>query len=154
MLRRLRPAFEDMCSRKNQLQVRCPEDVPRIWADVGRVKTAVLEIVRNACEATASGGTVTVELHAEEPAPPPSPAKQSIKWVSIAVTDNGPGIPSNALERIFTPFFSTKKKENAAGLGLTVARGFVQQHGGVIRLSSEPGKTAFHILLPSRSDRA
>jgi signal transduction histidine kinase len=154
MLRRLRPVFDEMCGPKTKLQVRCPEDVPRIWADVGRVKTAVVEIVRNACEATASGGTVTVELHAGEPSPPPSQAKQSIKWVSVTVTDNGPGISKSMLERIFTPFFSTKKKENAAGLGLTVARGFVQQHAGVIRLSSEPGKTAFHILLPSRSDRA
>jgi signal transduction histidine kinase len=113
-----------------------------------------VEIVRNACEATAAGGIVTVELHAEEPAPPPSQAKQSIKWVSVTVTDNGPGISENARDRIFTPFFSTKKKQNAAGLGLTVARGFVQQAGGVIRLETEANKTVFHIRLPSRSDRA
>jgi len=154
MLRRLRPAFDEMCGPRTKVQVCCPVEVPRIWADLGRVKTAVLEIVRNACEATASGGSVMVELHAEEPAPPPSQAKQSIKWVSVTVTDNGPGIPQNARERNFTPFFSTKKKQNAAGLGLTVAGGFVKQHGGVIRFVSEPEKTAFHILLPSRSDRA
>jgi nitrogen-specific signal transduction histidine kinase len=55
-------------------------------------------------------------------------------------------------EKIFQPFFTTKKKQNAAGLGLTVALGFVQQAGGVLRFESKPGKTAFQMLLPSRGE--
>jgi nitrogen-specific signal transduction histidine kinase len=54
-------------------------------------------------------------------------------------------------ERVFAPFFTSKKKQNNAGLGLTVALGFVQQLGGVMRLRSAPGETAFQILLPARS---
>jgi signal transduction histidine kinase len=155
MVRILRPVFESMCGPKTKLQLRCPNDLPHIWADMGRVKTAIVEIVRNACEATfAGGGTVTIDLRADEPAPPPSAAQQSISWVSLMVTDTGPGIPEEVMDKVFTPFFSTKKKQNAAGLGLTVALGFVQQHSGIVRLQSQPGLTKCQVLLPSRSDRA
>ncbi len=154
MLRVLRPSFEAMCGPNARLELHCPPDVPRITADMGRVKTAIVEIVRNACEATAGSGIVRIDLRAEEPAPPPSAAQQSTKWISVVVTDTGGGVPEELREKIFTPFFSTKKKPNAAGLGLTVALGFVQQHGGVIRVKSERGTASFEILLPTRSDRA
>ena len=71
------------------------------------------------------------------------------------VIDDGKGIAEGMADKIFQPFFTTKKKQNAAGLAsLTVALGFVQQAGGVLRYDSEPGKTAFHMLLPSRAETA
>jgi nitrogen-specific signal transduction histidine kinase len=116
-----------------------------------RIKTAVLEIVRNALEATAAGGNVRIILRAA-PQPPGNHARQPIQWVSMTVTDDGDGVPAEMTEKIFQPFFTTKKKQNAAGLGLTVALGFVQQAGGVLRFESKPGKTAFQMLLPSRGE--
>ena len=154
VLRRLRPAFEALCGPKVELQVNYEDHLPRIWADMGRVKTAIMEIVRNACDAVAGGGTVTIRLEAEQPAPVPNAAAQPVKWVSLTVSDDGPGIPKETMGKIFAPFFSTKRKKNAAGLGLTVALGFVQQHGGVIQTSSTQKRTSFKVLLPARSETA
>jgi signal transduction histidine kinase len=72
--------------------------------------------------------------------------------VILSVSDEGPGVPAEIRERIFTPFFSTKKKSNAAGLGLTVALSFAQQHGGSLKLESKPGQTVFEFRLPSVQD--
>ncbi|MEO7319756.1 MAG: HAMP domain-containing sensor histidine kinase, partial [Chthoniobacteraceae bacterium] len=149
MLIRLRPTLAEMAGPKVTLQVRCLDETPRVWADVGRIKTAIVEVIRNACDATAGGGTVSIELKAGAAPPAPTPFKKSIQWLSLTITDDGPGIPKDALEKIFTPFYTARKKGNATGLGLTVALGFVQQHGGVIRVRSAPKKTVFQILLPA-----
>jgi two-component system cell cycle sensor histidine kinase/response regulator CckA len=149
----LRPGLETIRGPKTVLEFDCPEDLPHIWGDMSRVKTAVTELVRNACEATANGGRVQVELCAEESSAGSNNATQPLHWLSLTVTDDGPGIPPAMRERVFAPFFTSKKKQNNAGLGLTVALGFVQQLGGVIRLLCEPGKTVFQVLLPSRSGK-
>lgn len=61
--------------------------------------------------------------------------------VFIRVTDNGPGIPEEAIDKIFIPFFSTKK--NGSGVGLSLSRQIMRAHGGNIRVSSKPGETIF-----------
>lgn len=149
----LKPSFDALCGPRTTVKLECPDELPAIWGDAVRVKSAIFEIVRNAIEATFTGGHVHIVLSAATK-PPGTPARQSIQWVSIVVTDDGPGIPEAIRERIYQPFFSTKKKQNATGLGLTVAAGFVQQMGGVLRYESEPGKTTFQMLLPSRSEGA
>ena len=154
MLIRLRPTLAEMAGPKVTLQLHCLDETPRVWADVGRIKTAIVEVIRNACDATAAGGTISIELKAGVTPPAPTPTKKSIQWLSLTVTDDGPGIPKDALEKIFTPFFTARKRGNSTGLGLTVALGFVQQHGGVIRVRSVPKKTVFQILLPARSQHA
>ena len=70
------------------------------------------------------------------------------------MTDDGPGIPEEIRHRIFQPFFSTKKKPAATGLGLTVTAGIVSQHRGLLRYESRPGKTVFELLLPCRPAQA
>jgi len=149
----LKPSFDSLCGPKTTVTLDCPDELPAIWGDATRVKSAIFEIVRNAIEAVFAGGKVHIVVSAASK-PPGTPARQSIQWVSIAVTDDGPGIPEELKERIYQPFFSTKKKQNATGLGLTVAAGFVQQMGGVLRYDSKPGKTTFQMLLPSRSEGA
>jgi len=151
-LRLLKPGFERLCGPKTKLELDCCEQVPPIWGDMSRVKTAISELVRNACEATAEGGHVRIRVRPEHAATaPPGSATQPIQWLSIEVSDDGPGIPKSMRERVFAPFFTSKKKQNNAGLGLTVALGFVQQLGGVIRLRSQPGETSLQVLLPARS---
>jgi signal transduction histidine kinase len=152
-LQLLRPGFETFRGPKTVIEIECPEDLPCVWGDMSRVRTAVVELVRNACEATVKGGRVRIELRLEEPPIAPGNATQPIRWVSLTVNDDGPGIPAGMTERVFAPFFTSKQKQNNAGLGLTVALGFVQQLGGVIRVQSEPGNTAFQMLLPSRSSQ-
>ena len=152
MLVRLRPALVEMAGPNVTLNLHCMDEAPKVWADVGRVKTAILEVIRNAFDATAEGGTVSIDLKVGVPPQTPSLTKQAIHWVSLTVTDDGPGIPADALEKIFHPFYSVKRKGGSAGLGLTVALGFIQQHGGVIRVTSKPRRTRFQILLPARSE--
>ena len=152
LLHRLLPTFEELARPKATLVLRCPDEIPKVWADVGRMKTAIIEVVRNACEATSGGGTVTIDLQTDAVPPTPGATKKAIKWLSLTVTDDGHGISKDVLGKIFAPFFSSRKKGNASGLGLTVALGFVQQHGGTIRATSTARKTVFQILLPARSD--
>ncbi len=147
----LRPSFEALLGPKTKLTIDCPDELPAVWGDGTRVRSAIFEVVRNAIEATFPGGHVHIVVSSATK-PPGTPARQAIQWISIAVTDDGPGIPEELHDRIFQPFFSTKKKLNATGLGLTVATGFVQQMGGVLRFESEPGKTTFQMLLPSRTE--
>jgi two-component system NtrC family sensor kinase len=67
--------------------------------------------------------------------------------VEVAVTDTGPGIPPEAIEEIFTPFVSTKRR--GTGLGLSVSRRIVEEHGGWITAESPPGEGAtFRVCLP------
>jgi two-component system cell cycle sensor histidine kinase/response regulator CckA len=150
-IRMLKPSFDGLCGPRTTVTIDCPDILPAIWADATRVKQAIFEVVRNAIEATSAGGQVDIILRAA-PQPPGTPAKQPLQWVSLTVTDNGPGIPAELRERIYQPFFTTKKKQSATGLGLTVAAGYIQQMGGVLRCESEPGRTSFQILLPSRCD--
>ena len=148
-LRMLKPTFDAMRSPATVLTLEIPHGLPRVWADAGRVKTAIVEIVRNALDATAEGGHVTIQLHAEN-APGPDAAAKPLQWLLVRVIDDGPGIPAEVGERVYQPFFSTKKRQHSTGLGLTVALGFAQQHGGVIRYESAPGRTVFDLVLPSR----
>ncbi len=150
-VRMMKPSLLTHCGPNTNLELDLPDDVPPVWADAARVKTIIFEIVRNACEATfAAGGTVKVVLRAV-PAPGGNRTAKALPWVSITVTDDGPGVTEKATDRIFQPFFSTKKRKSNAGLGLTVALTFVQHLGGILRSHSIPGNTEFQVLLPSRS---
>ncbi len=153
---KLQPEFDAACERGVTLDIHIPENLPTIWADNARLKTAILEVVKNACEASPPGETVKIEVLAESQssATPTAAGKaaQPITWVSINVTDHGGGIPPELAEKIFHPFFSTRQKQNSMGLGLTVALGLVQQLGGAIRFQSKPGHTTFRLLLPSRTN--
>jgi len=73
--------------------------------------------------------------------------------VRIEIVDDGPGIPREALARIFTPFFTTKEVGKGMGLGLTITRQVIKQHGGTLEVDSTPGQgTTFTIRLPLASE--
>jgi signal transduction histidine kinase len=91
-----------------------------------------LNLVLNAHDATPSGGRVTIELIRGE------------TQVTVTVTDSGPGIPPELLERVFEPFFTTKAR--GSGLGLAIAAGIAQAHGARLRSSNRPGGGAIFTL--------
>jgi signal transduction histidine kinase len=68
--------------------------------------------------------------------------------VSISVTDNGPGIPKDIIDKIFQPFFTTKPAGQGTGLGLSLSYDIVKAHHGQLIATSEPGKTTFTITIP------
>jgi signal transduction histidine kinase len=70
----------------------------------------------------------------------------------VAIADNGPGIPADIQAHIFDPFYTTKAVGVGTGLGLGIVQRIVEQYGGTVNFSSEPGNTEFHVRLPqSRS---
>jgi signal transduction histidine kinase len=153
----LMPAFQAYASRGVTFQVSCEPGMPDLYADTARLRVALKEIVKNACEASPANGIVkiTVKRHPH----PFSPRGRQlgpalIDWTAITVTDSGKGIPPSLSAKVFQPFFSTKRNDSAVGLGLSVALGLVQQLGGAIRLQSKPGRTAVKVLLPGRNDQS
>ena len=153
-LRTLTPALQLYTERGVSLEVNVEPGLPELWADASRMRMAVKEIVKNACEASPANGVV--QISAKQHTRPVRtrgrrPNGSPMAWTAITVTDCGKGIPSELQSKIFQPFFSTKNKRDSVGLGLSVALGLVQQLGGAIRLQSRPGKTAVKVLLPSRT---
>jgi len=75
------------------------------------------------------------------------------EYVRLSVSDNGIGIPGNAIHKIFEPYFTTKKKGKGTGLGLAVVYGIIKEHSGDIKVYSEEGKgTTFIVYLPVMKD--
>lgn len=74
-------------------------------------------------------------------------------YARLVVSDTGHGIERDVIEKIFDPYFTTKKKDEGTGLGLAVARGIVKGHGGAIMVESKPGRgSVFQVLLPMLED--
>lgn len=119
------------------LELRLPEE-PRVYA--GRkleLQQAVVNLLENALDATPAGGTVTVSVRPRG------------EGAEVRVADTGPGIPDELRARVFEPFFTTKPPNEGTGLGLSLARSFVETCGG--ELCYEPGPegrgAVFRILL-------
>lgn len=124
-----------LCSAKEvEFQVRSPVEECTILADQGLLNTALLNILNNALQAAPPGSVVKVEIEVDH-------------GVEIGVMDHGKGIAPEMQEKIFQPFFTTKGPKGT-GLGLPIAKSFIEAHGGSISVESRPGRTHFSIRLP------
>jgi PAS domain S-box-containing protein len=111
----------------------------RILGDPHALGQALLALLKNACEAMPGGGRLRVATGRE-------PGRSG--WIRLLIADTGSGIPVDALPRLFEPFHTTKPR--APGLGLAVAYGIVNDHGGQIEVdSSSAGGTTVVITLPA-----
>lgn len=121
--------------RRVAVEVEVPEGLPPLSADPDQLQQVVLNLALNACDACEPGGRVRIEAHVEAPGEPGA-------WsgVRLTVRDDGCGIPAEHLNRVFDPFYTTKKRGQGTGLGLTVVAQIVRNHGGRIELESEPGR--------------
>jgi signal transduction histidine kinase len=113
------------------------------WFDPRKLERALYNLLLNACEAAPnSDGRVLVTIGRSE------------AWVTIAVSDNGPGIAEAIRDKLFHPFVSYGK-ENGTGLGLTVVQKIVQDHGGKILVErTADARTVFRITIPRRSPQS
>ncbi len=122
-------------------------EVEAIARDLSRV---FLNIVTNACHATHARRTEEGESGYQPAVTVRTQGRKN--EVSIAVHDNGTGIPQHVLDRIFDPFFTTKSGTQGTGLGLSISHEIVQEHGGKIEVDTVPGEfTEFKITLPRRN---
>jgi two-component system nitrogen regulation sensor histidine kinase GlnL len=120
--------------------------LPAVLGDAGRLTQVLLNLVRNAIEASSPGGTVTLTTRMET-SYYLAGAHGREQFLSLDVSDQGPGISPENLERIFSPFFTTKT--DGTGLGLAISQRIVTEHGGVLRVKSEAGVgTIFTVTLP------
>lgn len=119
----------------------------RIICDQEQVTQFLIALMINAVEAMPNGGELRIKTWDD-------PTVGS-GHVFLSITDTGLGIPQDILDRIFDPFFSTKKEAKGVGLGLAVVYGIVQRHGGKITVDSDPGVgTTFTVELLRRPPAA
>ncbi|MEO5995951.1 MAG: ATP-binding protein [Chitinophagaceae bacterium] len=108
-------------------------DVPAYVSELNQVWTNLID---NAIFALEKNGELTIETSSDN------------KHVKVCIQDNGTGIPKEILSQIFDPFFTTKKVGEGSGIGLDIVNRIVKRHNGEIKVSSEPGKTAFTVYIP------
>ncbi|HVS30051.1 MAG TPA: HAMP domain-containing sensor histidine kinase [Thermoanaerobaculia bacterium] len=125
------------------LQMRGSQAV--VHADRDRIMQVLSNVIGNALKFTPAGGMITVRAGEPESGE-----------VQFQVSDTGPGIPREHLDHVFDPYWQAKRTERmGAGLGLPIAMGIVDAHGGRIWAESEPGKgTTFRFTLPVDADQA
>ena len=119
------------------IEYRLAENLRLVKASKNQLRQVFLNMVANARDAMANGGTLTVTTGADD------------DTVAIDITDTGSGIRKEHIDKIFDSFFTTKGEVKGVGLGLSVCYGFIQDHGGDIEVKSrENVGTTFTITLP------
>jgi len=134
------------------LRSHCKADLWSVMMDPSQIDQILANLCVNARDAIGDVGTVTITLgnvvlgeapHIDHAGPPPG------EYVLLSVSDDGCGMDQETAERVLEPFFTTKEMGKGTGLGLATVYGIVQQNGGGISISSEPGLgTTFEIHLP------
>jgi signal transduction histidine kinase len=118
-----------------------PAELPRVWADARRIRQVLNNLLENAIKYSPGGGQITVTAEVED------------DHATISVSDSGQGIPREFLDKIFQRFFqidaANTRKTGGSGLGLSISKGIIEAHGGVIWAESNPGKgSVFRLTLP------
>jgi CheY-like chemotaxis protein len=118
------------------------DNLPLLWADPHQLQQVITNLITNAHQAMREASLPRQLTLATQCNP-------TRTCVTLVVTDTGPGIPLALQERIFEPFFTTKPIGIGTGLGLSLCRGIIEGHGGMITVSSQPGQgSSFCVELP------
>jgi two-component system cell cycle sensor histidine kinase/response regulator CckA len=132
------------------------DDVEPVRADVAQVEQVIVNLIVNARDAMPGGGDVTIRtgrLEAAGPSVSPPVDLPPGRYVALAVSDSGDGIPADVLSHIFEPFYTTKAFGRGAGLGLATVYGIVKQSAGDIFVETAPGRgSTFTVFLPVATD--
>jgi signal transduction histidine kinase len=140
LLYEAREMLEPIAKEKSiTLAVRPDADLPAVRADPARVLQVLSNLVGNAVKFTPSGGTVTLA------------ATRADDKVQFSVIDTGPGVPAAQIPRLFGKFWQAKRGDGrGVGLGLAIAKGIVEAHGGSIKVESAEGRgSVFSFVLPT-----
>ncbi|UCF78546.1 MAG: PAS domain-containing protein [Candidatus Eiseniibacteriota bacterium] len=132
-----------------KVQNRSEDELPEVYVDPGQMSQVLLNLILNALHAMPSGGKLALELKVVRKRMPasggrrktdvkPAGPARAVKFVRVAVSDTGHGIPKQNLSKLFTPFFTTRS--GGTGLGLSISQAIVREHGGSISVSSREGR--------------
>lgn len=110
--------------------------IPPVLAEPVRIIQVFSNVILNAYQAMEGKGTLTISTIARD------------GYIQITISDTGPGIPPEAMDRIFAPFFTTKARDSGTGLGLYITQDILQEMGGRITATSFPHGTTFVIEIP------
>lgn len=125
---------------------------PGLWSvegDADLLREALFEVLRNASDSMPERGVLTVRVGNVRLESDPGILAPGA-YVEVQVQDTGGGIDPGQIEFVFEPFYSTKPRDRALGIGLSIAYGIIRSHGGDLRLDSRPGHgTTVRILLPA-----
>lgn len=123
-----------------EVETRLDDELPRATIAAEQLRQVLINLLQNATQAVAGAGRVAVTTRTRK--------RGGTTWVTISVSDDGPGIAAPALKNIFLPFFTTK--EGGTGLGLAICQRIVQGAGGRIEARSREGEgTTFDVVLPA-----
>ncbi len=137
---------------RTEVALDLPEDPVYCLADSGELESALLNLLLNARDAMAGGGSITVrtaylEVEADRAG---SFELDAGRYAQIEVIDQGAGIPDAVRDQVFDPFFTTKEAGRGSGLGLSMVYGFVKQSGGDVEIrETGPAGTTIRLMLPS-----
>ena len=137
-----------------RVETRVPEDLPRVLCDRTMVEQVMLNLARNAMQAMdaalVADPWLTIQVRTVAPGEHATPGK---RWLEFSVVDCGPGIPQDVQQQLFTPFFTTKAE--GMGLGLSLCRTVVEQHGGFLGFEpNRPQGTIFRFTLPAEPNHS
>ncbi|MDX5482487.1 MAG: ATP-binding protein [Hymenobacteraceae bacterium] len=129
----------EMEAHKVELKMYLPDDRVEILADAEQLEQVFINLIKNGMEACSGSAQPCVEVVAYLD-------ELDRAKLRVDVTDNGAGIPEDVLDKIFIPFYTTKKQ--GSGIGLSLSKQIMRQHGGSIRVNSQPGgPTTFSLQL-------
>jgi len=150
-LKLLRPSLPTTIEIQQSLKI--PSERSTVLADQTEIHQVLMNLCTNASHAMHdTGGTLSIELSevfVDKFFAARHPDLKVASYICLTVSDTGAGMNTAVLERIFDPYFTTKKLGEGTGLGLAVVQGIIKSCGGTITVYSEPGKgTSFHVFLP------
>ena len=155
VVRGFQPLLRRTIRANVEITYRFDEKELSMLGDAGQIEQIIMNLAINADDSMPSGGTLKIETSETIV----EAGKKSIfekmpdgHYVSLSVSDNGEGMDREIMSHVFEPFFTTKPKGKGTGLGLSTVYGIVKQHGGFIKVTSEPGQgSCFRIYFPMKT---
>jgi len=136
------PLVRRAVGQEVELLVNCEAGLGSSRLDPAQFEAALLNLVVNASDAVGEAGRIEVRARRRRLAAGEVPEAAPGDYVAVSVTDNGPGMSEEVIQRAFEPFFTTKDVGKGTGLGLAQVYGFIRQAGGTATIDSAPGEGA------------
>ncbi|HET6407565.1 MAG TPA: PAS domain S-box protein, partial [Chthoniobacteraceae bacterium] len=155
LLKEIHKIVAETFPKNIELKISVKPGLWSMWGDPTQIHQVLLNLCVNARDAMPNGGQICITVRNEKIARSCGTSLRELagRYVRIDVEDTGCGIPPNALESIFDPFYTTKEVGRGSGLGLSTSLAIAKSHGGFIQVSSEVGRgTTFTVNLLASED--